>query len=68
MLSVLETLVDTLLVLGKSIWGWLGVVIGLAASWLVWSYAGNSTPRGPLAAATFALVFMLFCWQELRKK
>lgn len=68
MLSVLEALLDTLLVLGTSIWGWLGLVAGLGSAFLVWRVLETSEARAAAAAISFILVFIAFSWQEIKKK
>jgi hypothetical protein len=68
MFSVLESLLNTLLVIGTSVWGWLGLVAGFACAFMVWHLMETSTARAPAAAVAFIVVFMLFYWQELGKK
>ena len=68
MLSVLETLLDILLVVGTSIWGWLGLVAGLCGDFLVWHVLESTSARAPVAAFAFIIIFMAIYWQEFRKK
>lgn len=68
MLAVLETLLNTLLVLGTSIWGWLGLAAGFVAGYIAWSVLQPSPSAGPAAAVAFVSVFAAFAWQELRKR
>ena len=68
MLSVLETLLNTLLVVGTSVWGWLGLIGGLGSAFLVWNTLESSLARAPAAAFTFVIIFMAIYWQEVRKK
>jgi uncharacterized membrane protein YhhN len=66
MLSIAEGLLHLLLIIGTSAWGWLGVVLGLGASFLSWELMSSSGMRGPVSAVVFVLVFMVCAWQELR--
>jgi hypothetical protein len=66
--AVLETLLNTLLVLGTSVWGWLGLAAGFFAAYVVWSVLHPSVSSGAAAAVAFAAVFAVFAWQELRSK
>ncbi len=68
MLSVLETLLNTLLVIGTSVWGWLGLAAGFGGALLVWHAFESSAARTPAAAFAFVIIFMAFYWQEMRKK
>jgi len=68
MLSVLESLLNTLLVVGTSVWGWLGLVAGLGGAFLVWHTLESSAARAPAAAFAFVIIFMAISWQEIRKK
>ena len=67
MFTVLGDLLDLFLVLGTSVWGWLGVVGGFGAAFLAWSLLEPQPARGVVSALSFAVVFMLFAWQELGK-
>jgi hypothetical protein len=67
MFTVLADLLDLLLVLGTSVWGWLGVAAGFGAAFLVWSLVDPQPARGVLSAVAFLATFMLFAWQELGK-
>ena len=68
MLSVLETLLNTVLVVGASVWGWLGLIGGLGGAFFVWHTLDSSQVRAPAAAFTFAIIFMVVYWQEIKKK
>ena len=67
MITVLEDLLNFLLVLGTSLWGWAGVVFGLLAGWGTWHFSPLSW-RAPAAAFAFFLVFMVLAWQESRRR
>ena len=66
MLNILEGLLEVLLVLGTSAWGWLGVALGFGAAFVSWELLASSVMRGPVSAAAFVVVFMACAWQELR--
>ena len=68
MLSLLETLLNTLLVIGTSVWGWLGLAAGFGGAFLVWHALESLAVRAPAAAFAFVIIFMAFYWQEIRKK
>ncbi len=68
MLSVLETLLNTLLVIGTSVWGWLGLAAGFGGAFLAWHALESSAVRAPTAAIAFVAIFIAFYWQEMRKK
>lgn len=68
MLSIVETLMNTLLVIGTSIWGWIGLAAGLGGAFIVWHVLVASEARAPIAALTFVILFMVISWQEIRKK
>ena len=68
MLSVLETLLNALLVIGTSVWGWLGLVAGFGGGFLVWHTLDAPSTRAPAAALAFIIIFMAFYWQEIKKK
>ena len=67
MFTVLGDLLDLLLVLGTSVWGWLGVVVGFGAAFLAWSVVEPQPARGLVSAVAFVVTFMLFAKQELGK-
>jgi hypothetical protein len=67
MFTVLSDFLDLLLVLGTSVWGWIGVVGGLGAAFLAWSVVEPQPARGAASAIAFVVTFMLFAWQELGK-
>ena len=66
MINVLEGLLDLLLVLGTSLWGWLGVALGFGAAFLSWNLLAESATRGPVSAFAFLAIFVVCAWQELR--
>jgi O-antigen ligase len=67
-LNILEILLELLLVLGTSVWGWLGVVLGFSAGFASWELMAASSARVAVSAVTFvAAVFMVCAWQELRR-
>jgi hypothetical protein len=68
MFTVLGDLLDLLLVLGTSVWGWLGVAAGFGAAFLAWSVVEPQPARGLASAVAFIATFMLFAWQELGKR
>lgn len=67
MLTILGDLLDFLLVLGTSVWGWFGVVGGFCAAFLAWSVVEPQPFRGMVSVVAFIATFMLFAWQEIRK-
>ena len=68
MITIVETLIEMLVVLGTSRWGWIGVALGFAASFLVWEALPPFPARGVLAAIAFLVVFMLCAWRELGRR
>jgi len=68
MFSVLESLLNTLLVIGTSVWGWLGLIAGFGGAFVVWHLLGTSPARAPAAAVAFVGIFMVIYWRELGKK
>jgi hypothetical protein len=68
MLSVLETLLNTLLVIGTSLWGWLGLVAGSGGAFLIWHTLEASASRAPTTALGIIIIFVAIYWQEMRKK
>ena len=67
-MTAFDTFLDLLLVLATSKWAWIGVASGLACSYLVWRVADGHSSQVLASAAAFAVVFMAFAWQDLRKK
>ena len=68
MFSVLESLLNTLLVIGTSVWGWLGLIAGFGGAFAVWHLMGASAARAPAAAVAFVGIFMVIYWREIGKK
>jgi hypothetical protein len=66
-LNILEGLLELLLVLGTSVWAWLGVVLGFCAAFASWELMAASSARAPVSAVAFVAVFMVCAWQELRR-
>ena len=68
MLSVLEALLNTLLVIGTSLWGWIGLLAGFGGAILVWHALESFTVRGPASAVAFIAIFIAIYWREIQKK
>jgi O-antigen ligase len=66
MLNMLGGLLELLLVLGTSVWGWLGVALGFGAAFVSWELLAQSSLRVPASAMAFVTVFMACAWQEVR--
>lgn len=66
--NMVDDLFSLFLTLGTSVWGWLGVVLGLAAAYLAWEGLSTLQSRGFVSAIVFVGVFMACAWQELRRK
>jgi hypothetical protein len=58
MLAVLENLLNTLLVIGTSLWGWLGLVAEFGGALLIWHTLELSAYRAPTAALGFITIFV----------
>lgn len=65
---MVDDLISLLFTLGTSVWGWLGVLLGLAAAYLAWEGLPALHGRGVASAVVFVVVFMVCAWQELRRK
>ena len=68
MFSVLESLLNTLLVIGTSVWGWLGLIAGFGGAFVVWHLLDTSPARAPASAVAFIGIFMVIYSRELGKK
>ena len=68
MLSVIEALLNTLLVIGTSLRGWIGLLAGFTGAFLVWHAMESFTVRGPASAVAFIAIFMAIYWREVKKK
>ena len=65
---MVDDLINLLLTLGTSVWGWLGLLLGFAAAYLTWEGLPTLQGRGALSAVVFVAVFMVFAWQEIGRK
>ena len=65
---MVDDLLSLFVTLGTSVWGWLGVVLGLAAAYLAWEGLSTLQGRGLVSAVVFVGVFMACAWQDLRRK
>ena len=66
--SVIDALLNALLVIGTSFWGWLGLAAGFGGAFLIWHTLESSAARVPAAAVAFIIIFMAIYWQEIKKK
>lgn len=65
---MLDDLLSLILVLGTSVWGWLGLMLGLAAAYVAWEVLATLQSRSIASTVVFVGVFMVCAWQELRRK